>query len=1803
MSAVEMSEAKRELLRRRLARRDVQGIPRREEGSEPVLAPAQEPLWFMEQFVPGTSTYSVVLSVRLRGPLDAARLEEALAELPRRHDALRHRFPADQDGRPVVLELAECEVPLACAEAADDEETAAAINAESAFPLDPAEGPLLRALLVRRGLEDHVLTLLVHHLVADGRSAQMLMTDLLALYRGEAAPAPATRFSDIAAWQRERTHDRDSAFWRERLDGLPRLDLITDRPRPALQRFDGASVTRTFGPELTAAVGELGRAHGATTFMTVLAAFTALLARCTGRDDFGVGTPVAGRTRPEFEDVVGMFVNTLVLRARLDDDPTFAELLSRTRDTVIDALDHQELPFARLVEELNVPRDPSRQPLVDVLFSLHDLASGSPDGTGGATGAGRSGEAAGEDTADLAADDFPLPPGSARHDLELYLTPSPDAGLNCTFVYKTTLFEADTVARMAGHLETLLRAAAARPDTPVSRLPLLEDTERALLEEWNATAADFPADRTLHGLIEDQVRRTPGATAVTFAGASLDYAGLDARANQVAHRLRALGVGPGTLVGVCAERSLELVTGLLGVLKTGAAYVPLDPEYPAERVAFMLSDAEAPVVLTQSGITGGELGPALGATGATVLLLDRAAEWDDRPTAPPETAGGPDTPAYLIYTSGSTGRPKGVPNRHRSVVNRLDWMQKRFRLTAGDTVLQKTPAGFDVSVWEFFWPLMTGARLLLAAPGGHRDPAHIRQLIETEAVTTVHFVPSMLSLFLAEEEVARCSSLRRIVCSGEELPVDLALRCLSTLPGAELHNLYGPTEAAIDVSAWHCTEENLRDRARVPIGLPIQNAELHVLGGHGEPVPVGVPGELHLGGVPVAAGYHNRPELTAERFAGGLYRTGDAARRLPDGSVEFLGRLDDQVKLRGLRIELGEIAAALRERAGAREAAVVVSEDQRLIAYLVGGPEEPAQAREAVRGVLPEYMLPSACVALDALPLTPNGKLDRKALPAPAVTTAEYREPVTEAERTVAAVWADVLELERVGLDDDFFDLGGHSLLAIQAVAKLRKALPPGGRQVGVVDVFSCRTVAGLAALAAEAAPEGPRPLLQRLTPPRPAARVSYVCVPYGSGSAIVYQPLAEALPGDEALYALSIPGNDIGLDEEPMDFDELAARTTEEILAIEGPLVVYGHCGVGAALAVELARRVEAAGREVEAVYIGAIFPFARPGGLWSRLVRPDVLDRLRGSRRDLDSLKARGVDLDELEPGVADRIVRTMRHDSRAAERYFTRLFDTPDRERLRAPVVSVIGERDPATQMYEERFREWHFLTDTAALVVLDEGGHFFLRYRAEELADVLRVHTRLDDPPPRAADDTWWVHEVAAAGQDAAPADTVRPGMGRFLTIAAGQQLSLIGSALTGWALPITVLMDSGSIAQFSTLAVLNLAGLLLSPLAGAIVDRGSRRKVILLADVASTVVTAVLAALVLSGGLQQWHTYVLVAGLSVTSTFQRLAFGSAVPQLVPKHFLGHAIGVTQLTNGVAQLVVPLVAAGLLSLIDLGGIVLIDVASYAFAIVTVALVRFPNTLPWRPREPLTTEMAKGFSYTWRDRGLRSMLGFFAVLNLFLSPLMLLVSPLVLSFAGLTEVGTVSVVSGLGVLLGGATMAVWGGPSGNRFRVVLVTTVCMAAGGLLVGLRPSLVTVGVGAFALTFFLTLMNSVYTTIVQLKVPFRYHGRVFALNTLVAWSTLPIGMGLIAPLGSGLFDRLLTDDGALASTAGLLVGTGPGRGIALMFVLCSAAMALVVAGALRIPRLRHFDTEMPDAVPDDLLGVETLKERRRTAGV
>ncbi|SCG74711.1 non-ribosomal peptide synthetase/MFS transporter [Micromonospora coxensis] len=1821
--------ARAALIAQRLRRRQAAPTARitpRPEGAPVPLSYAQERVWFMDQIAPGEAAYHIAVPLRVRGPLDVTALRAALAALTARHESLRTRFPADADGRPTAVIEESVTVPLTIVDAPDEAAAQALVEAAAAEPFDLVTGPLLRALLIRLADDDHVLFLGKHHIVGDGWSVDVLLRDLITCYRGGEPPALPVQYGDFAHWE-ARELDGPAArehldWWKRRLAGITPLELPLDRPRPATQTYRGDFVEFQVDRAVTDGLAALTRECGGTLFMTLLAAYQVLLSRHARQDDFAVGASVAGRSAPELENVVGMFVNMLPLRAELAGDPTFTELLQRTRRAVLDGFEHAEVPFAKVVHELGLPRDVSRSPVFQAMFVLQNYEMG------------RFTEASGN--TEVTFRWTPMELRATRFDFELHAVEVAD-GIWGKLVFNTDLFDRETVERAARRWVTLLRSIVAAPDTPVSALDLLATDERELLAGWNDTAAEFPAAQTLHGPIAQRAAATPDAVAVTIDGRSATYAELNAAANRVAHRLRAAGVGPETLVGVCAERSVELVAGLLGVLKAGGAYLPLDPEYPADRLAFMVDDAAAPVVLVQR-----HLRDVLPDTGATVLALDDEAVWADQPTDDPVPLAGPQHLAYVIYTSGSTGRPKGVPNTHRGIVNRLDWMQKTYRLGADDAVLQKTPASFDVSVWEFFWPLREGARLVLARPGGHKDAGYLRDLLVAERITTAHFVPSMLTVFLAEDGVEAATALRRVICSGEELPLVSAVDFTARLPWCELHNLYGPTEAAIDVSAWHCDPALLPGLTGVPIGGPIANLRLHVLDERGEPCPIGVAGELHIGGVGLARGYHRRPALTAERFVpdpfsgepgARLYRTGDLARWViapsapgeaagsaadgrPAGVIEFLGRIDHQVKLRGLRIELGEIESALREQPEVTEAAVIVREDspgdKRLTAYLVGAAEHTA-LRAALKETLPEYMVPAAFVTLDALPLTPNGKLDRRALPAPVVTreaSVALVEPRDDTERLLAGIWRDVLGVDTLGIDDDFFDLGGHSMLATQVVARIRKA-EHGGRAVGVMDLFQQRTIRDLAAfMTGGDGGDEPRRLLYELTKPIPAAQrvLSYVCVPYGGGSAIVYQPLADALPAGHALWSLAIPGHDVGLSEDALPFEELTRRVADEILErVEGPIALYGHCGVGSAIVAEVARKVEAAGRELEALYIGAMFPFARPKGAFAAL--RTRLERLRSNRHYASWLKSMGVDTDELDPEQADRIISNMRADSRASEEYFTGLLDR-GAAKLRAPIVSVVGSEDPVTDYHTERYAEWQFLSDTLGLVVLDQAGHFFLKYRAEELAEIVtRVHPAVAagdvsalGPAARGEDAGWVVADHQRVGVDDGRAkDVVKPSMARFVAVTVGQLVSTTGSALTAFALPIWLFTRTGSVADLGLLWALALiCGVLMLPVAGAVTDRVSRRKIMMIASCSAGSVQLVLAGLLWTDTLALWHIYALVALSQVAASFQRIAFQSAVPQLVPKRYLGHAMGITQLSTGVAMLLMPVFAAGLLAAIELKGILLIDVASYLVAVLTLAVVRFPDLLGWRPRERLLVAIANGLRYSWQHRGFRLMLAYFAIGNIFLAPALVLTTPLVLSFGTATQVAQVALAEAVGAVAGGVLMAIWGGPRHRRMIGVLIGNLGTAIGCVLIGLDASLVMVCVGFFWLAMAMTTAQSIYATIVQVKVPQRFHGRVFSLNQTITWSTLPIGFAVLAPVATGLFEPMLAPDGALAGSVGAVIGTGTGRGIGFAYVCFGLVLVLITLGGFAIRMLRRFDIEVPDSLPDDLIGAQE-RERRLAA--
>jgi amino acid adenylation domain-containing protein/thioester reductase-like protein len=1053
------------------------------------LSYGQRALWFLHRLDPESAAYNLHFCAHIRARLESDHLRRALRILLTRHASLRSTFVDRGDG-PVqlVYDAAEPELDVVDATAWDGVELDRRLHEAAHGPFNLERGPVFRAFLYHRGPDDSVLLIALHHIISDHWTLGVLIDELNAIVPSvrtgnePVSGPPPVAYGEFVRWQADLLAgpegDRQWDYWRRRLSGeLPALQLPTDRPRPPAQTNRGGTHRFLLAGPLAAQLRELARSERTTLFAVLLAGYQALLHRLTGQDNVLVGTPVAGRNRPEFAGIAGYFVNMLVLRADLSARPTFRTFLGQVRQSVLEALENQDFPFALLVERLQPARDLSRSPLFQAAFVLTKKLGSGPAAGGEVSNSARPETHHSPLTVGgVALEPIDLDARAVPFDWNL-LVEETETGLGAALQYNADLFEADTVARWMGHFQTLLAAAAGQPGQPIAALPLMTDKELARLHSWCHGAEVERPDEPLHRLIEQQVEHTPDDVAVSFDGQTLSYRQLNLWANQIAHQLIGSGVRPDTPVALCVERSFEMVVGLLAALKAGGAYVPLDPDLPRERLDLMLADLAPAAILTLD-----RLADRLAPTAARVFRLDGDARlWQSERTDNPAAAVSADQLAYIIYTSGSTGTPKGCMNTHRAIVNRLLWMQQTYRLTSADRVLQKTPYSFDVSVWEFFWPLLAGARLVVARPGGHRDPTYLAGLIAAQGVTILHFVPSMLPAFLAADGLDQVRSLRQVVCSGEALGWELQQQFVARFPGVALHNLYGPTEAAVDVTDWPCDPDD--PRRVVPIGRPIANTQTYVLDADLRPQPVGVPGELYIGGVQVARGYWRRPELTGERFVpdpyrpgGRLYRTGDRARYLADGAIEYLGRLDTQVKVRGFRIELGEIEIALSQHPAVREAAVVArmeTQSPRLFAYVVAptGASAPTatELRTFLGAKLPDYMVPAAFVPLAALPLTPNGKVDRNALPAPDAgrpdLAAAYQAPRTPTEGKLAALWTDVLRLDRVGLHDDFFELGGHSLLATQILTRVRADF---GVEVPLRRFFEAPTVAALAAAVEE---------------------------------------------------------------------------------------------------------------------------------------------------------------------------------------------------------------------------------------------------------------------------------------------------------------------------------------------------------------------------------------------------------------------------------------------------------------------------------------------------------------------------------------------------------------------------------------------------------------------------------------------------------------------------------------------------------------------------------------------------------------
>lgn len=1035
------------------------------------MSHAQRMMWFLQQLDPSSAAYNTASRIRLAAAVEPVLLERALAAVQAKHPILQTTYALEKEG-PLQRIQDKLPIPIERRDGRDlsSEELHDLLGRNADRPFHLASEPPLRVFLVDHADGGQTVQLTFHHIAFDLWSMTILHRDLMAAMVSPGSvrfePSQPT-FRDYVEWEQKWLESPAAAgqleFWRDRLaPPLPIVELPADRSRPAMQSYRGATHRAMWDATLTQEVRSLAAREHTTPFVVMLSAFVVLVHRLTGQSDLIIGTPTAGRNRPEWSGILGNFSNPIALRIEAEATSTFRDLIARVRHCVLESLERQDYPFAALVDRLSLPRDPSRSPIFSILFAwekLHDAASISEEKHRSASPTLQSYEAEQR---------------GAAFDLVAQILDHPKQ-FHANFQYNTDLFDASTIERWAGHLSTILDAVLDDPERRIGEVPLLTPSQREqILYGFNATKTPLPYDSCLHWWIEDQVDRTPANVAVRFMEESgsaqeLTFRELNEHANRLAHYLQSLGVTRETLVGVSMDRSIDLVVALVGILKAGGAYVPLDPDAPAARLSMMLSDTKTPVVLTQK-----HFAERFVSSSTNVLAVDELADvLLTMPSHNPERNNDPGDAAYAIYTSGSTGVPKAAVNEHRGISNRILWMQARYCLDETDRVVQKTPFTFDVSVWEFFWPLIAGARLVLAKPGGHRDSGYLARLFADEEITTCHFVPSMLSVFL-EEDLGRCRSLRRVICSGEALSVPLRDRFFERLD-AELHNLYGPTEAAVDVTFHECRPNEAGPT--VPIGRPIANMRTYVLDERREPVPLGVAGELYLGGVGVARGYLNRPELTSERFLVDpfvatedwprWYRTGDLARYRPDGAIEFLGRLDHQVKIAGFRIELGEIETVLGRHPGVKDVVVVDHEfgphDRRLVAYVCrsstggsiahGAPSSGSadddmtlELRAHAARELPSYMVPAVFEYLDELPLSSNGKVDRRQLPAPSrtrMTRGRPEPPRNDIERQIAQIWAEVLGIEPPSMTDNFFELGGASLPALRIVhAVNRLGLP-----------------------------------------------------------------------------------------------------------------------------------------------------------------------------------------------------------------------------------------------------------------------------------------------------------------------------------------------------------------------------------------------------------------------------------------------------------------------------------------------------------------------------------------------------------------------------------------------------------------------------------------------------------------------------------------------------------------------------------------------------------------------------------------
>jgi amino acid adenylation domain-containing protein len=1765
------------------------------------LSFGQRRLWFLEQYEKQNTRYNFCNVYRIKGHVSKEILEQALNAIIKRHEVWRTTFK-EINGDPIQIISPELHIQPKYMELQTNSghEIQQFILAEAETLFDLVNGPLVKATLIQTGESEYILLWISHHIVNDGWSIGVFVHELEEFYQhylsGKEISLPdlPIQYADFAVWQQNwltgAVMDKQLGYWKQKLGGdLPVLELPMDRIRQPIKTLSAHSVVCDLPFSLLEQIKELAKKDGVTTFMIHLAAFKVLLYRYTHQEDIIVGAPVTNRNRKELEHLIGFFVNTLAFRTQLNGELSFHELLVRVRETTLEAYEYQDIPFERLVDELHIKRDLSNSPIFQVMFVFENNPDPVPKLPG------------------LSVTLYDLYAEESSYDLTLYLTESP-AGLRVRFLYNTDIFNESTIQRLMKRFEIILGQVVADPSQSIAKIPvLLPEEHQKLIHEWNDTSVDFPQYSGIHQLFERQVSQFPEAIAVTFEGKSLTYRELNSRANQLGYYLRSLGVGPDSRVALLVERSLDIMIGLLGILKAGGAYVPIDPMYPKERIEYMLKESGSTIIITQSGFA------AWLKDWSEFNLFSLDTEW---PTVTNFRTENPDTTisssnlAYIIFTSGSTGKPKGVAIKHTNCINYVQGLLRRLDDPSGLNFAIVTTFAADLGLSSLWGALCSGGRLHIISYERAADPEYFADYFRKNPIDVLKIVPSHFEALRVISNLTDVIPEKYLIFGGEASNWETVAKIKAVKPNCIVMNHYGPTETTVGMLTYKITDLSAKnDQINVPLGKPLPNTRAYILDEYFQPTPIGVPGELYISGHGVSAGYLNHPGQTAERFLPDpfavepgqtLYRTGDLARYLADGNIEFLGRVDTQVKIRGYRIEISEIELLLKMHSSLQDAVVLLREDKpgdkRLVAYVTpqGGQIanfNAAVVRDYLRQQLPDYMIPAAFIVLPVIPLNTNGKVDRLALPTPdplrRETECTFMLPRTKLENNIAKIWSKVLDIQNIGIDDNFFDLGGDSFKAVKVVRNIRTDLR-------VIELFRNPTIRELAQFLTKESLRN-TDLLHEFTKPVPAAerKISLVCFPYGGASAITFQPLANQLPTDYSLYAVEILGHDFSNpDEELVSLEETAQRCVAEIKQkITGPIALYGQC-IGGAISLRVAYLLEESGISVEGVFMGGLFPSPRLSGmLFDFLAKLFPNNRFMSDFAYRDLLKAVGGLNDSFTPEETKFTIRSLRHDSWESEEYFTNLYRGKNIPKIKTSIICIVGSSDRTTEFYQERYLEWEDFSDSVNLEVIPLAGHYFHKYQTKELGEIIRknieyqqIQKNVTNPPVVEKQNL-----LSNAASERPKTKVTRPSMSLFMMVNIGQMISNIGSAFSGFTLGIWLIQRTKSVSEFAIMLLCSLLPtILLLPIAGAIADRADRRRIMILCDILSFTGIAMVFIMLINNSLQVWHIYLSSIIGSIAGSFRRPAFMAATAQITPKKYLINANGISQFAGAIGGLVAPACGGALLMIIQLKGILIIDLLTFIFAIVVLIKIQFPNSLFRKQEEPILKEIVGGWNYIVKRKSMLAMVWFFIAVNFLESSFDTLLTPLGLSFATPTLLGIIVAFQSLGILVGSTVLSIFGGMR-QRAKAMVGFVILSGISTAFIGLHPSPAFAMIGLFGFGLALALVDTHWASLIQVKVGWELQGRVFAINQMLAWSMRPLSFMITGVLADRVFKSFMSGDSFISRQIGQIIGRGPEAGIGLMIIIEGIILVFWTIIWYQYRPLREMDEVLPDTIPEAII--------------